>query len=422
MKKFILLLSALLLITSVSFSQRNYRAGDLNANNANIKSTNAWVTYAASAWSSDAVIISSIPESDWGNFTFPVTFILHGGSCDGALFVSDHVSYMGASTFWGEEPGLLPCTDFTSASFMVKNDGDLYTEGNAEFLGHTDFKQGMRYLFTMICEAPTAFNGSVATILMDGNYIDEFNNVTHLYYPEIRDYPSRYYPLDSIAYNSQYDQTFIWSHTSPIGQGPVIGYLEAYKQIIGSGDASFDGKVQVGWNPEDKTFAVDGTGSFTGVVNLNYLNDFDSTEWSCNSNYVSGDTILGPYDWPNLASMFCKGDIISKTDGSWSANIVSIEYGDFLDLNEYGGNTSLIVHDGTYPGASTGNFKLYKNPDLTIGGGLNLEIDDGVFLKAFRGVTDPDITGWVMTNASGTPCYIYPDAAGTGLTVSTTKP
>lgn len=39
-----------------------------------------------------------------------------------------------------------------------------------------------------------------------------------------------------------------------------------------------------------------------------------------------------------------------------------------------------------------------------------------------RGVTDTDITYIALRNASGTKVYIYPDAAGTAITVSTTKP
>ena len=39
-----------------------------------------------------------------------------------------------------------------------------------------------------------------------------------------------------------------------------------------------------------------------------------------------------------------------------------------------------------------------------------------------QGDTDTDISYIALRNASGTLCYVYPDAAGTGITVSTTKP
>lgn len=46
----------------------------------------------------------------------------------------------------------------------------------------------------------------------------------------------------------------------------------------------------------------------------------------------------------------------------------------------------------------------------------------GVDAEVGRGTTDPDITYLALRNANGTRCYIYPDAAGTGIVVSTTKP
>ncbi len=39
-----------------------------------------------------------------------------------------------------------------------------------------------------------------------------------------------------------------------------------------------------------------------------------------------------------------------------------------------------------------------------------------------RGETDSDITYLKLYNSAGNLCYIYPDSAGTGITVSTTKP
>jgi hypothetical protein len=39
-----------------------------------------------------------------------------------------------------------------------------------------------------------------------------------------------------------------------------------------------------------------------------------------------------------------------------------------------------------------------------------------------RGASDLDITYLALRNASGTKVYIYPNAGGTGVTVSTTAP
>jgi hypothetical protein len=53
---------------------------------------------------------------------------------------------------------------------------------------------------------------------------------------------------------------------------------------------------------------------------------------------------------------------------------------------------------------------------------LDIGYASGVFLRSFRGTTDSDITGWIMTNENGDTCYVYPNAAGNGIEVSTTKP
>lgn len=47
---------------------------------------------------------------------------------------------------------------------------------------------------------------------------------------------------------------------------------------------------------------------------------------------------------------------------------------------------------------------------------------DGVDAEIGRGATDTDITYLALRNASGTKVYISPNAAGTGVDVSTTKP
>lgn len=39
-----------------------------------------------------------------------------------------------------------------------------------------------------------------------------------------------------------------------------------------------------------------------------------------------------------------------------------------------------------------------------------------------HGSSDSDISYIVLTNASGTPCFVYPNGSGNGITVSTTRP
>ena len=57
----------------------------------------------------------------------------------------------------------------------------------------------------------------------------------------------------------------------------------------------------------------------------------------------------------------------------------------------------------------------------------DLKLDDGNSTQneraeIGRGVTDTDITYIALRNATGVKSYIYPNAGGTGITVSTTKP
>jgi hypothetical protein len=48
--------------------------------------------------------------------------------------------------------------------------------------------------------------------------------------------------------------------------------------------------------------------------------------------------------------------------------------------------------------------------------------DTDVDAELGRGTTDTDITYLGLRNANGTKCYIYPNAAGNGIVVSTEKP
>jgi hypothetical protein len=46
----------------------------------------------------------------------------------------------------------------------------------------------------------------------------------------------------------------------------------------------------------------------------------------------------------------------------------------------------------------------------------------GQVIEIGRGVTDTDITYIALYNSTGVKTYIYPDAAGTAITVTPTKP
>lgn len=50
------------------------------------------------------------------------------------------------------------------------------------------------------------------------------------------------------------------------------------------------------------------------------------------------------------------------------------------------------------------------------------EGDTPAEMEVGRGSTDTDITYVALRNDTGVKCYIYPNAAGNGIVVSTTKP
>jgi len=86
----------------------------------------------------------------------------------------------------------------------------------------------------------------------------------------------------------------------------------------------------------------------------------------------------------------------------------------------------------TGPGASgfsdiaVGNLIAYGNVGIgTTSPDEKFEVEwvsGGTDVEVGRGTTDTDITFITLRNASGTKYYIYPNAAGNGLTVTATKP
>jgi hypothetical protein len=53
---------------------------------------------------------------------------------------------------------------------------------------------------------------------------------------------------------------------------------------------------------------------------------------------------------------------------------------------------------------------------------LDIQYAAGVKLTTFRGTTNTAITGWIMYNADGEACYVYPNATQDGIIVSATIP
>jgi len=53
---------------------------------------------------------------------------------------------------------------------------------------------------------------------------------------------------------------------------------------------------------------------------------------------------------------------------------------------------------------------------------LDIQYTEGVAIESFRGTTDTDITGWILYNADGEACYVYPNATQDGIIVSSSQP
>jgi hypothetical protein len=132
--------------------------------------------------------------------------------------------------------------------------------------------------------------------------------------------------------------------------------------------------------------------------------------------------------------------VMTSPDGvTWTARAAaeasqwqSVAYGNGLFVAVADGGTNRVMTSGYSLQKETPTKNIYQGGmviqgDVGIGTTspqekLDIGYASGVFLRAFRGTTDTDITGWIMTNENGDTCYVYPNAAGDGITVSTTKP
>lgn len=431
MKKLFLFIGFALLIVSFSFAQRNFNAGKLDVSkNATFKkdvlltSSIIAAKYTCfSTYSGQAIILTNF-TGDISKVFLPQEVILSGGSCDGSTAVVETLTNMGGNwCFWLNASEYTDCDDFTHVTISSLEYGHITAQGGATMQAETKIIDGYEFLFRLDCEGPSfAYGTLVETFTGDLLSNGTFDDATHFYYPELTSFKSDYYKIDSITYDSQWNSTQVFFRTGPVGQVAAIKYVDVYRFMGGKGNLNVFNQLSVGKMPsQDATLAVDGDVDITGKTVLHYINDYDASDWNYNCDWVSGDSILLPYDYGDATHRVAVGDYIEKTDLTWSGTVTSVEYGYFADLHQYYGSGTLI-RVSSAPGVVSGQFKIYNDPDIIVGGGATFDLDDGVYVKTFRGASDPDITGWIMTNASGTPCYVYPSSAGTGIVVSTTKP
>lgn len=127
--------------------------------------------------------------------------------------------------------------------------------------------------------------------------------------------------------------------------------------------------------------------------------------------YIKGadggaDTVLKVEDPDSLGSIGAYLKLVSSSATvPWAGVIFNNGTNDFWHLGTYGG-TNLVINREV---GSTGSVIIYL-------GDIAKEVEIG------QGTTDGDITFIALRNESGTKCYIYPNAAGNDIVVSTTKP
>jgi hypothetical protein len=66
----------------------------------------------------------------------------------------------------------------------------------------------------------------------------------------------------------------------------------------------------------------------------------------------------------------------------------------------------------------------HEGTDMNSAGGPAKFVEDakGLVVEFGRGASDPRITYFALFNTNGTKCYVFPNAAGDGVLVSTVQP
>jgi hypothetical protein len=254
-------------------------------------------------------------------------------------------------------------------------------------------------------------------VISGKNVVDQISYATHLWYFNIN-LKGNYFKIDSSAWDGT--NTLIYSNSLVPGLTSSIDDVYLFTLIGDGGNLTMKGNLIVGDQAEtDFKFSLHGDAKITGRLRVNEIGDTGTYNLSPQAVWISSDSILLAKEYGDMSTRLRPGDSIAKNDDSWIREIKSIEYGDFSHLGIGFSYSTLIIYNGADVGdAGTTNCNAWHYPDIK----FTLSEANGVFLKTFRGVTDPDISGWIMTNASGTVCYVYPNSAGNGITVSTTKP
>ena len=187
----------------------------------------------------------------------------------------------------------------------------------------------------------------------------------------------------------------------------------------------------ISFSQVDKRFrnlTIHNNADFYGITTFNGLVDFNS-----NAGSQPIETLIGSYTQTNQTSTTMRfsenlegivfaADLVKVTyvsTGSGDAYYVSSVYWD-------GENSwTTVTLDGTIPATIASN-TFYRHSTRKFGIGttspeeaLDITFKYGISLKSFY---SGPITGWIMNNADGEDCYVYPNAAGNALIISLSKP
>jgi len=181
-----------------------------------------------------------------------------------------------------------------------------------------------------------------------------------------------------------------------------------------------NGNVGIGTTSPTEALHVVGNGLFTG--------NFDADTAKVNDVYIENDLYVDGQLAIRKTSVQLFGEQVGSPTSIFGKFLDTYMKADAsanrIDLTT-GGTTSRLVLTGTYanfPSTNVGIGTSTPTEMLDVNGNIRASYASGVYLLSFRGETDTDITGWIMTNENGDTCYCYPNAAGNGMVVTTTKP
>ncbi len=171
-----------------------------------------------------------------------------------------------------------------------------------------------------------------------------------------------------------------------------------------------------------KNSTFNGITTFNGVVLLNNVLGSDVIETEIGSFTQTGQTSNTMVFTGDITSSVSVADVVKVVYAGPPAGVEASFYVTALSYEE--GSTTITI-SGTRDQNCASNV-FYEHSTRRIGIGttapsesFHIKFKYGIELKSF---SSGPITGWIMNNADGEDCYVYPNAAGNALIISLTKP